>query len=352
MFSIELLPAERGDCLWLTYGQPGDLHHVLIDGGPSETIPTLVPELERRIHELPGRTNRVELLVVTHVDADHIQGIVSLLSDHRRVKLFGDVWFNGFKHVSQFLGGPDGERLTAALESDPGRWNHAFGGGPVVVLDAGPLPSKTLPGGLELTLIAPGETALTKLAPEWEKACLDAGIIPGHGAKIARKSWIRDQFLGGFDAERLAEARFSADGGAPNGSSISLIARYEGKSVLLLGDAPAKAIADGLNRLGPGPHRFSAVKLAHHASRRNTNLDLCGLIRSKKWLVSTNGARFNHPDPECLARVVVTQSKPTFYLNYVTDHVSDFIDAAGDEYTVRLPRRKGQGWAEGISVSL
>ena len=92
MFTIEMLPAERGDCLWITYGQDSDLHHVLIDGGPRETIGTLVPELERRLSALAGRRNRVELLVVTHVDADHIQGIVSLLSRSSRVALFRDIW--------------------------------------------------------------------------------------------------------------------------------------------------------------------------------------------------------------------------------------------------------------------
>ena len=100
MFRIEMLPAQRGDCLWLTYGEPDDLHYVLIDAGPAESIRTLVPHLEQRIKELPGRTNRIELLIVSHVDADHIQGVASLLSDHKRVKLFKDIWFNGYEHLT------------------------------------------------------------------------------------------------------------------------------------------------------------------------------------------------------------------------------------------------------------
>ena len=32
-FDIELLPARNGDCLWLTYGEAADLHHVMIDCG-------------------------------------------------------------------------------------------------------------------------------------------------------------------------------------------------------------------------------------------------------------------------------------------------------------------------------
>ena len=82
MFTVEMLPAQRGDCLWLTYGEEPELRHVLIDAGPSETRETLVPQLEDRIRVLPGRrrTNLVELFVISHIDADHIQGVVSLLS--------------------------------------------------------------------------------------------------------------------------------------------------------------------------------------------------------------------------------------------------------------------------------
>jgi hypothetical protein len=33
-FRITMLPALHGDCLWIEYGEEGDTHHVLIDGGP------------------------------------------------------------------------------------------------------------------------------------------------------------------------------------------------------------------------------------------------------------------------------------------------------------------------------
>ncbi len=346
MFQIDVLPAQRGDCFWLTYGEPGDLHHVLIDGGPQETIPTLVPELEQRISALPGRTSRVELLVITHIDADHIQGVVSLLSDHRRVELFRDIWFNGWRHLG-LLGGPDAERLTAALLRHPRRWNQAFGGDAVVIPDTGPLPTVALRGGLTITLLGPTQDALRRLAPEWETACRKAGIIPGEGAAIARKSWIRDELLGGFEPDLLAQVPFRADRGAPNGSSISMIAEYDDQRILLLGDAHAKATGAALDRVGTGPHQFAAVKLSHHGSRGNTSLDLLSRIHCTRWIVSSNGAQFGHPDQECLARVVVTQRQPTFYLNYETEQVADLIAGAGARYKVRRPKRDN-----GITITL
>lgn len=351
-----MLPAQRGDALWLTYGERGgQTHHVLVDGGPQETIPTLVPELERRIRALPGETDRVELFVITHIDADHIQGAVSLLSDADRVPLFGDIWFNGWRHHQpEVLGGPDAERLTAALLQHPERWNAAFGGGAVAIPEEGPLPVVELPGGLRLTVVAPDRTALARLAPEWEEACRRAGIVPGEGAEIVRKKWIRDELLGGFEPDLLAESRFSADRGKPNGAGIVLIAEYGGKRVLLLGDNPAGPVLEALERLEPGPHQFDAVKMSHHGSRRNTSLEFGRQVQAKKWLVSTNGAQFGHPDPEAIARIVVTQRlKPVFYFNYATDRISDVVSAAGGRYHVKLPRRRRDGThGEGIALSV
>jgi hypothetical protein len=267
MFTIEMLPAERGDALWLTYGEPPDLHHVLIDGGPKETIESLVSTLEDRIGGLGNGVNRLELLTVTHVDTDHIQGVAALISDHSRVKLFRDVWFNGYRHLG-LLGGPDGERVTSALEPNPGRWNRAFGGGPVAVPSTGKLPTKKLRGGLELTLLSPTPAELACLAPKWERECEKAGIVPGKGAPVPR-SWRRNQLLGPPNWAMLAAKPYRRDRAEANGSSIAFIATYGGKSVLCAADAHSEVLERSLDRLGPGPHTFTAVKVSHHGSRAN-----------------------------------------------------------------------------------
>jgi beta-lactamase superfamily II metal-dependent hydrolase len=352
MFQIEMLPAQRGDALWLTYGEPPALRHVLVDAGPSETIGTLVPELERRIKALPGRGNRIELLTTTHIDADHIQGIVSLLSGPGRVPLFRDIWFNGFKHLPapDTLGAPDGEQLTALLDTEPKRWNKAFKGGPVVMPDAGP-PTIELEGGLELTLLSPTHAGLAKLVPKWERECEKAGLLPGHGAEVPRSAQRED--LLGFDIDLLAAAQYRRDRAEANGSSIAFIARFDGKSVLCAADAHSEVLEASLDALGPGPHTLTAVKISHHGSKANIGPGFLERVRSRNWLVSTNGAKFGHPDPEALARIITTQRKPVFHINYVTPHVQDLIDAAGERYTVRLPRKRRDGtFEEGLSVKL
>jgi beta-lactamase superfamily II metal-dependent hydrolase len=353
VLSVEMLPAQRGDALWITYGEPPELRHVLVDAGPRETIPTLVPELERRLQALPGGANRVELLVMTHVDADHIQGVVSLLSVPDRIRLFRDVWFNGFKHLPAppTLGAPDGEQLTCLLEKHPKRWNKAFEGGPVVVPADGPPPTVKLAGGLELTLLSPTPTGLAKLAPRWERECRKAGLLPGHGAEVPRSA--RREGLLGFNVGVFARRPYRRDRAEPNGSSIAFVARYGTASVLCGADAHSEVLEAGLDRLGAGPHKLTAVKVSHHGSRGNISPAFLERVRARHWLISTNGAKFKHPHAEALARIVVTQERPTFHLNYVTPYVEDLIGSAGDDYSVKLPRKRRDGsYAVGRVVPL
>ena len=62
------------------------------------------------------------------------------------------------------------------------------------------------------------------------------------------------QFLGGTrptpeNIDKLADARFRGDGSKPNGSSIAFLAEYDGKSALIVGDAPGSKL-DKARELG------------------------------------------------------------------------------------------------------
>lgn len=358
MFTIEMMPAERGDCMWVCWGDAGE-HVMLIDGGPSQTIETLVPELERRLASLPGGDNRVELLVQTHIDADHIQGVVSLLSAPGRVRLFRDVWFNGRHHLTDVLGPAEGEMVTAALESEPARWNRAFNGAAVVVPNApAALPVVELTGGLKLTLLAPSSSALGALSTEWERW---ASKVTGRPA--VPKKWQRSDVLGAFDPEVWASGKYTEDRSKPNGAGIAFVAEYGRRRVLFTADVPPRYLVEAFARLpdsmrvksGPdaGRVRFDAVKMSHHGSRNNTSQELCGAIASPRWLISSNGARYGHPHPEALARVILSQNRPpSFVLNYVTPAVEDLIEGAGTRWKVVLPKRVNGEYEEGVVVSL
>src|SRR5690242_4734362 len=154
MFNIHMLPADHGDCLLIEYGNRKQRHLVLIDGG----TPHSFKAWSKSITECPEDKIHFELYVITHVDADHIGGALELFRSFGRLgkKIeFGDVWFNGWRHISDTLGDMQGELVTDHLRKRRLPWNRAFAKKAIVIPETGELPSHPLSGGLRLTLLSP-----------------------------------------------------------------------------------------------------------------------------------------------------------------------------------------------------
>ena len=118
-----------------------------------------------------------------------------------------------------------------------------------------------------------------------------------------------------------ATTRFEPDRAVANGSSIVVLAEYEGKSALLGADAFPEVVAAGIGRLPSSRqiHKLSvdAFKVCHHGSKHNTSNELLALLNCPRYLYSSNGTIFGHPDVEAVARVLVKRdSNPTLHFNY------------------------------------
>src|SRR5260370_6502308 len=117
---------------------------------------------------------------MTHVDADHIEGVLKLLNDRALGMRFADTWFNGYRHLPiDELGAAQGEMLSAVIETRGLAWNAKFGGGPVEADRAGRLPCVELAGGFRLTLLTPGRPELVRLRKGLEREIPPAGLAPG-----------------------------------------------------------------------------------------------------------------------------------------------------------------------------
>lgn len=333
MFRLEMLPAGHGDCLWIEYGDAGNQNRILIDGG---TLPTF-DILRSRMATLPAEQRKFELFIITHIDSDHIEGAIKLLRYAKRLGVeFGEIWFNGWEHLTNeddFLGGVQGEYLSALIKKGGHAWNAAFDHKAVVVPDEGPLPQAELPGGMCLTLLSPTQEWLRKLRPKWSQEVRKAGLnreslrdVLAHLA--ANRKWGPEEDLLGekaIDVEKLAESRFVSDTSEANGSSIAVLAEFEGKSCLLTGDAFATVLLETIQRLldGRGSRELvvDAFKLPHHGSRANISNELLGRLWCRYYLFSTNGSFFHHPDRESVARVITHGGdKPALFFNYYTEH--------------------------------
>ncbi len=327
MIELTLLPAGHGDCLLLEYGEADERYRVLIDGGTSGTW----KRLKTRLARLPVEQRHFELLIITHIDADHIAGALKLLEDEHLGITFSDIWFNGYRHLPETplesLGAVQGERLTNLLLDDQHPWNRHFDGRAVRLRAHAGLPVVMLPGGLRLTLLSPDQKKLAELKPKWKKEIRKAGLDPRQPRNEAEEQTPPRglEALGGGlpDIARLADAPFDEDDSVANGASIAVLAEYAGQRLLLTGDAHPSLLIESIKRLNCWTNeprlRLDALKLPHHGSKANLSTELLKLIDCPRYLVSTNGAYFRHPDPEAIARIVkYGGERPDVLFNYKT----------------------------------
>jgi hypothetical protein len=327
-FSIEMLPAREGDCLWISYGDPADPNHILIDGGRKATARAV----RAKIESLPEGNRHIELVVVTHVDRDHIEGMLAILDAGLWGASVGDVWFNGFHHLRPGLdafGAVQGERLTDLIDGRRMPWNLAFGGGQIAIAEGEPRVLPTLPGGMRLTLLSPTPAKLEELRPVWVAECRNAGLIPGQRPRRERRPAGIESF-GRPDIDALAATPFRGDHSEANGSSIALLAEYEGRRVLLGADAHADVLGPAVRALAASaPLRLDAFKVPHHGSAFNLSADLLESIDCRRFLVSTNGSYFDHPEPVAIARIIKFGGQsPELIFNYRTEHTERWDDAS------------------------
>jgi hypothetical protein len=318
MFTLLMLPARHGDALWIEYGDPARPRHMLIDGGPPSQV--TIRRLRGLLVDDTGRPAPLELMVVTHIDADHIAGILRLLEDDGLPLETRDLWFNGWDHLpSDLLGAKQGEALTAAILSRRLSWNEDFGRRAVMVPDDGPLPRIQLPDDMTLTLLGPTRAELAALRPVWKTEVEAAGLVPGHGGgpEIEQPDLLGDRAL---DVEALASEPFEPDDSEANGASISFVAEHGGRRLLATGDAHASTLEAGLRRLAEETGRervaVDAVKLPHHGSKYNLSPETLDLVDCDRFLISTSGSIHHHPDPVAVARILVGTEDAELVFNY------------------------------------
>jgi beta-lactamase superfamily II metal-dependent hydrolase len=308
MFKIEMLLAGHGDCLWIEYGDPKSPRRVLIDGGATGTHKRA---LRAKLLNLPEKKRRFELLMITHIDADHITGVLDLLEDKAVGFQANDIWFNGYRHLPDenpdTLGPVQGEKLTDLLVKPGMRWNCAFGENgknAVVVPNEGKLPRITLEGGLVLTLLSPTPGKLAELKPNWEKEVRKAGLDPNVKRPEEAESEEGFELLAAPNVDTLAGEAFSEDSAEANGSSIAVLAEFDGRRILLTGDAHPSVLTAAIKRLGKSKLAVDLCKLPHHGSKANVSRAFLEALDCKRYLFSTNGAHFKHPDQQTVARVI------------------------------------------------
>jgi len=343
---IEVLPARLGDCLFVECVRAdGTVWRMLVDGGPPDTWPLL----EARLRRLAPGSRHLDVVVVTHIDSDHIGGMVPFLASEL-ARDVGDVWFNGRTHLGErrlSRSVDQGESVVAALTgpaagggAQPLPWNQAFGGRAVVTDPTSGFLEVAVAQGPRVTVLSPTESRLTALKTSWTTFL--------HRALRARDRDLKgppDLLRPLDDLAAIAARSTSRDGSIPNGSSIALLVEHRGASVVLGADAFGPVLTAGLKAVAAARGRpalpVDAVKLPHHGSKSNVLPALVAAAPAQHYLVSSNGDVFNHPDDAALARVVIgAPPGATLGFNYRNARTERWADAGLTQrhgYTAAYP---------------
>lgn len=342
---IIILPALNGDCILVEF-QPS--HYILIDGGYVDTYENyLFPTLK----ELEAQGGKLDVVVVTHIDGDHISGIIRLLEDMPIG--IGEIWYNGYRHIQSVavttedketfvhrsickesqseeckpISAKQGCTLSALIARNGIPWNIPWKGNTIMA------PMSFTLGDAIIHVLSPNNEDIGALESFWKKRLIKDGLLkkahseefwddayefslskdmPGfhlHEKKVSKS----------YDLLKLCKEAYEPDGSASNGSSISFVLETKGKRLLFLGDSHSETVVVSLRALygeEKVPYIFDAVKLSHHGSYNNNSPELIKLIVSDKWLVSTNGDKYNHPDMPTLAHIITKGKGMKIYFNY------------------------------------
>jgi glyoxylase-like metal-dependent hydrolase (beta-lactamase superfamily II) len=312
--TLEPLRAAFGDCLLLHYGKGRDVQRVLIDGGPGGTYRD---SLEPRLTQLRGDSEdplRLRLAMISHIDTDHIAGIVDLFD--RLVEQADDgkppeveveaLWFNAFEHLTGAgRGGASSAEVrgaaTAMVAATPGSESAAVAAsvaeGVTLREDAKRLGVPTNPE-FDGLVVADGDKptvcevdddlTLTVLAPTSSRV------------EKLKKKWLEWETKHAHKPTKQTAAY--VDQSVYNLSSIVVLATVGKRRLLLTGDARGDHIIEGLTAAGEigsdGRAEVDVLKLPHHGSGRNVSPEFFETVRARHYVCSGDGV---HDNPEIRA---------------------------------------------------
>ena len=347
MLVLEALRARFGDALVLHSGTKAKPQLTVIDGGPPGVYgDALRPRLEalREERGLGAATPLdVDLMMVSHIDDDHINGIQKLTNaligaspaKPAAVK-FARFWFNSFDDlVGPKPQGLAGDAATASLQSLvddvlPHVDDHhaelimqSVGQGVSLASDLGTLNLKgnrPVNGlvvakkgqkafdieGANVTVIGPMQNRIDKLRAEWAKALAKP-------SKDDRKAAMQELFL----------PDKSLDKSVPNLSSIVVLVDVGGRKLLLTGDAFGDDIvtAWGELELGAAPVKIDLLKMPHHGSIRNATKKFFEFFQADHYVFSANG-KFDNPDPPTVEAMVKIHGARNMTLHFTNADVT------------------------------
>ncbi len=335
---IKFLKAYNGDSILISYKEGAICRNILIDGGMPATYVQKgkngkleYGELKETVDKIRENNEKIDLLVLTHVDDDHIGGVLKWIeNDNDAYKLIGKVWFNSGRLISEYFN--QEEIKENLIEINPTETTNTSIGQGVKFEDY--IEEKGIWDrsivrdleyfeylGIRFKILSPSTEKLKLLLKKWEKE---------HPESIDTAAEKNDYDL--TLKEHIEKDKFKEDTAEHNGSSIAFIMTFKEKDFVFLADAHPTVVANSLKQFGytiENPLKASLVKISHHGSKANNNLEMLQLIKTKKYVISTNGDKHAHPNKQFLARLASVNDNCEVYFNYPEqiEHIFSAIDS-------------------------
>ncbi|MFR5684665.1 MAG: MBL fold metallo-hydrolase [Clostridia bacterium] len=326
MLKIKLIPAEYGESIWISVGENVQ-YNILIDGGLGKTYQKyLKPEI-KHIKEI---NQKINLLVCTHIDNDHIGGLISALKETNS-DLIENIWYNGFLQMidskfssqnenkytdrdNKILDAIISQGLITDEEQEVGiNEGMSFG---VLVEEKG-IPLNVATGGqaictgqiknryeimknIFITVLGPSPKDIAEVEEYWKKDMISRNYMFRVSDKIKlmetfeyqleriKAAYMSEKYKisGNEDLTKYIGKLTECDDSVVNRSSISFILEYANRKYLFLGDSVInKMMLDQIESEVGTKYRFSAIKLPHHGSRYNITHDFISRYTAKNIIV-------------------------------------------------------------------
>ena len=368
LFTLDAIFAREGDSLLLHYGPPDDPQWILIDGGSRGCYKAFVQPRIAQVREFHGFDEDekfpLEALMVSHVDADHISGVLDLVNEmdddkRRHQPVMYDVktlWHNSFDDILDNEGDEIVSHLADEIESGASSVDlSSISGRSQAVVESVKQGRdlRNLATRLKIAFNKPFEGLV--IAPDNKKRQIpfDHGLtltILGplqHRVEEYQKAWKKDLKKILAEEAKEAEAQAFKDDSAFNLASIAVLAEMDGKSMLLTGDARGDYIIEALLAYGMLANandtlHVDLLKLPHHGSEHNVDLNFFKQITADIYVISANG-RHDNPDPATLDLIAEARGDDEYAL-YLTFEAKAFENVPKRSKSRREALKKIHDW--------
>lgn len=376
---VKAFPASNGESFLIKcIGE--NVTNILVDCGFISTA----KEIENELNSLRENEEKLDLIILTHIDNDHINGARHLLESYLSNHQFdlGEIWHNDYfkmlkleecgmidlieenieilKRIYQKkypkepniffekdVGYKSANLLTEILAKEPiaQKLNKSFDFNAVFTENNSNIKIVEFNSEVTITILGPTKKILKDLLNEWNNYLKNKGFQ----GEITDNINIAKAFEMHYvncrnEIRKIKESNCSSkieieqllnfhdyDTDLVNRSSISFILDFYDMRLLFMGDSSPLDYEETIKcfnkTLSCNKSNFDLIKVPHHGSKKNWSTEIMNLVYASDYLISTNSTIHRHPDLESIIKIICCQKEhKCLHFNYKPRKIISFLE--------------------------